>query len=404
MPWKEVSAMSARLEFVSLASQSGANVSLLAKRFGISRPTAYKWLARHRAATPEPLVDKSRRPLSSPIRTGDDTEQLVLQARDQHPAWGGRKLRAYLRNQGHADIPAASTITAILRRHQRLDSPRAGVPRDWQRFEHPSPNDLWQMDFKGHVAMTDGKRCHPLTVLDDHSRYALGLVACPNETFETVQQSLAAIFRRYGLPARMLMDNGAPWGDTGGQPLTVLTVWLLRLGIRISHGRPYHPQTQGKDERFHRTLNAEVLARRTLTGLGDAQQHFDHWRNIYNRDRPHEALALATPATRYRPSPRAYPEVPPPIEYLPGDAVRTVQTNGVIGYRNRRFRISHALVRQSVALRPRSDGTLAVWFGTCELGTLDLDRGVLVRPTPTRHEASSRGATLAPQPSPEYSS
>lgn len=393
MPWKVVSAMSARLEFVALASQDGANVSLLAQRFGISRPTAYKWLARHSTGQPDACADRSRKPLSSPSRSADATEQLVLHARDQHPAWGGRKLRQFLANAGHKTIPSASTITEILRRHQRL-GPRAGVPRDWQRFEHPSPNDLWQMDFKGHIAMTDDRRCHPLTVLDDHSRYALGLVACPDETFETVRQSLIPIFRRYGLPARMLMDNGAPWGDQGGQPLTIFTIWLIRLGIRISHGRPYHPQTQGKDERFHRTLKAEVLTRHTLAGLDDSQRRFDDWRQIYNRDRPHEALAMATPITRYRPSPRAYPETLPPLEYDSTDTVRIVQDGGGVSYRGRRFRVSKALRGQSIALRPAANGTFTAWFGSYELGTLDFATGEFER-RPKRDDAATIATTTA---------
>lgn len=377
MPWKVVSAMSQRLEFVTLATQDGANIAQLARRFGISRPTAYKWLARQQTGGIGVLADQSRRPKSSPAKSTDATERLVLEARDLHPVWGARKLRQFLIGKGHT-LPAISTVNEILRRHQRL-GPRAGVTRDWQRFEHPSPNDLWQMDFKGHVGMTDNRRCHPLTVLDDHSRYALGIVACLNETFETVQQSLTAIFRRYGMPARMLMDNGPPWGDQADQPLTVCTIWLIRLGIRISHGRPYHPQTQGKDERFHRTLKAEVLTRHTLTGIADAQRQFDAWKIVYNTERPHQALDDATPITRYRSSPRSYPETLPPIEYDTSDIVRRVQSSGRITHERRDYRLSKALVGQEVALRPTTDGLLGVWFGCQRLGTLDPDQGVLVR-------------------------
>ena len=238
MPWKESSRMSLRTDFVLLAQQPDTNLSLLAQRFGISRKTAYKWLKRFQAGEPDALGDRSRKPHTSPTRTTHALEQQILQLRAQHPAWGGRKLRARLLAVGQAAVPAASTITAILRRHGCLDGPRAGVPRDWQRFEHPAANDLWQMDFKGHFGLTDGSRCHPLTVLDDHSRYALGLIACPDEQTATVRTALTTLFGRYGLPRRLLTDNGPPWGDPTDRGYTPLTVWLLCLGVRVSQGRP----------------------------------------------------------------------------------------------------------------------------------------------------------------------
>jgi transposase InsO family protein len=380
MPWKEESRMSLRAEFVSLASQPDANIALLARRFRISRKTAYKWLGRHHDGGPAALADRSRKPHGSPGRTPEAVEQLVLGLRDEHPAWGGRKLRTRLLALGHAGVPAPSTITAILRRHGRLDSPRAGQPRAWQRFEHPAPNDLWQMDFKGHFGLTDGTRCHPLTVLDDHSRYLVGLVACADERTETVQAALTTLFGRYGLPGRMLMDNGSPWGDDGDSPYTRLTVWLLRLGIGVCHGRPYHPQTQGKDERFHRTLAAELLTRQTFGSVAGCQPPFDAFRHTYNHERPHEALALAVPASRYRPSPRPLPEALPPICYPPGDAVRKVQEDGWFSYRGREYRVSKAFHGQPLGLRPcGAEGQWGVWFCEHRIGTLDERAGRVQR-------------------------
>jgi transposase InsO family protein len=379
MPWKEVSLVSLRQEFVALAHTEGANIRQLCGRFGISAKTAYKWLARYRQGGPAALADRSRRPHACPAQTPPDLEQLVLQLRAEHPAWGGRKLRARLRALGHPAVPAASTITAILRRHGLLEGDRAGRPRDCRRFERPCPNDLWQMDFKGHFGLAGGGRCHPLTILDDHSRYALALVACADERTETVQRHLIAVFRRYGLPAALLTDNGPPWGGEGVHPYTPLAVWLLRLGVRVRHGRPRHPQTQGKDERFHRSLDAELLSRRTFTGLDDCQPAFDAWRQLYNHERPHEALQLAVPASRYRVSPRPYPEVLPALEYAPGDAVRKVQQGGWISYRGRDYRLPEAFVGQPVALRPQADAdALAVWFAEHRLGLLDLGRGKFV--------------------------
>jgi transposase InsO family protein len=372
--------MSLRNEFVALARLPDANLAQLARQFGISRKTAYKWLDRFAAGGPTALSDRSRRPRVSPARTPDTLEQLVLQLRAQHPAWGGRKLRARLHALGHADVPAASTITAILRRHGCLDGPRAGQPRDWQRFEHPAPNDLWQMDFKGHFGLTSGGRCHPLTVLDDHSRYALGLIACPDEQTDTVRNALTALFGRYGLPRRMLMDNGSPWGDDGSHPWTPLTVWLLRLGVAVSHGRPYHPQTQGKDERFHRTLTTEVLSRWTFSDLPDCQQRFDPWRQVYNHERPHEALGLAVPASRYRVSPRPFPATLPPVTYEATDIVRQVQEGGRFSFRGREYRVAKAFRGYPIALRATTtDGELEVWFCNHRLGILDVRRGVVQR-------------------------
>jgi transposase InsO family protein len=376
MPWKESSRMSLRTEFVLLAQKPNANLSLLAQRFGISRKTAYKWLQRFQDGGTIALADGSRKPHCSPARTPQELEQLVLHLRHQHPAWGGRKLRARLLALGHTHVPAASTMTAILRRHGCLDGSRAGLPRDCQRFEHPAANDLWQMDFKGHFAMTDGQRCHPLTVLDDHSRYALGLVACADQQTATVRTALTGLFGRYGLPRRMLMDNGAPWGDAADSPYTPLTVWLLHLGVRVSHGRPYHPQTQGKDERFHRTLRAELLSRQTFSNLADCQRPFDVWRQVYNHERPHDALQLAVPATRYQPSPRPLPPALPPIEYPLGSVVRKVQQGGWFSYRGHGYRISKAFHGYPIALRPQAqDGQLAIWFCQHRVAILDLRQG-----------------------------
>ncbi|CAK0777365.1 transposase [Gammaproteobacteria bacterium] len=222
------------------------------------------------------------------------------------------------------------------------------------------------MDFKGHVAMREG-RCHPLTVLDDHSRYAVCLRACLNEQTATVQQALTETFRCHGLPWRMTMDNGSPWGDTLGSPYTPLTVWLMRLGIRVSHSRPYHPQTQGKDERFHRTLKAELLAHITFSDQIEAQKCFDAWRDLYNLERPHESLALRPPSSRYRPSTKPFLEDLPPIEYAPDDIVRKVQGQGELSYLGREWRVGKAFHGHSVALRPTTqDGLLDVFF--CQHG------------------------------------
>jgi transposase InsO family protein len=375
MPWKELSLVSQRLEFVKLAEGEATNVAALCRRFQISRKTGYKWLARHRDGGAEALDDRSRRPRRSPTRCEPPMERQVLAVRRLHPAWGGRKIRSVLKNQGVADPPAASTITEILRRHGVLNAEEAWAPSPaaWQRFEHPRPNDLWQMDFKGHFGLANGSRCHPLTVLDDHSRYNLVLQACGDQTTATVKRQLTTAFERYGLPRRMLMDNGSPWGDCAQTRYTPLTVWLLRLDVGVSHGRPYHPQTQGKEERFHRTLSVELLREQAFDDHAHAQRGFDAWRPTYNFQRPHEALGMLTPAQRYQPSRRSMPATLPSIEYPRGDTVRKVQEGGRISYRGRTWRLPKAFRGEPVALRPTDrDAVLAVYYVGHQIAELDL--------------------------------
>lgn len=418
MPWQEVSVVERRGEFCELAVGAGANVRRLCSRFGISRKTGYKWLAvwkraeanrrsgraaerglsgRAEAACASGgdaescpsggegeswrwavLADRSRRPHRSPGRSSAQVEAVVLAARDRHPAWGGRKLCVWLKNEAGrrgglagSEVPAPSTITEILRRHGRIDAAESVKHRAHVRFEHARPNDLWQMDFKGHFAAGAG-RCHPLTVLDDHSRFAIGLQACGDERGETVQARLTAMFERYGLPERLLCDNGPPWGGQGQAEVSAVGVWLMRLGLVVVHGRPRHPQTQGKDERFHRTLQREVMARHRPDSLGRCQRLFDDWRDVYNLERPHQALDFAVPASRYRVSRRAMPTALPAIEYEAGDVVRRVQRTGVIDFRGRRWYLGKGYRGTPVAVRPTGrDGTWAVYFCRQRLTTLD---------------------------------
>lgn len=363
MPWKEETTMSLRLEFVEKAVKENANKRELCRQYEISPTTGYKWLGRYRSGGKEALADRSRRPHHSPLQTPREVELMIMAVREEHPAWGGRKIKTYLERKGHNNIPAASTITAILHRHDEIAPIESQKRKAYQRFEMEKPNQLLQMDFKGYFAMEKGGYCHPLTVLDDHSRFLLGLKACPNETSQTVQEQLCDIFRCYGLPERMLMDNGSPWGDDRDSPHTILTAWLIRLGIQISHGRPYHPQTQGKGERLHRTLKAELLSRYTLKDLADCQSHFDDWRDLYNCERPHEALDMQSPISRYQPSPRPFPEVLPPILYEPHDIIRKVDLSGKISFHNHSFHVGKAFRYNPVALRPsQDDGIYDVYF------------------------------------------
>jgi transposase InsO family protein len=374
MPWKVSSQVSERHEFALLATQAAANIRQLCRHFGISPTTAYKWRERFLKDGAQGLQELSRRPHHSPRQSSLALEQAVIEERQLHPAWGGRKLRARLLALDHKSVPSPSTITSILHRHHLID-PREGAHHHaFRRFEHASANDLWQMDFKGDFALGSG-RCYPLTVLDDHSRFSLGVVACADQTTETTQLALTSIFRRYGLPWRMTMDNGRPWAVyRGGRSCyTQFSVWLIRLGIRVSHSRPHHPQTQGKDERFHRTLGVELLRDQLWQSYEACQEAFDRWRETYNLIRPHEALKMEVPASRYELSCRLFPESLPEIEYGAGEVVRKVGERGQVRYKQQKYFVGDAFRGLEVALQPTTtDGIWEVYFCHQKVGTIEL--------------------------------
>lgn len=372
MPWREVSAMEQRREFVRLAMLEGANRRELCRRFGISAEVGYKWLARAQGGD-DALADRSRRPHVSPGRSDAVIEAAVLAVRSEHPAWGARKIKAWLEARGTA-APAASTVHEILRRHGRIEAFPEAPGKAWTRFERAEPNELWQMDFKGWVRLADGRRCHPLTVLDDHSRFSPALRACADQRGVTVRAHLEQAFRRHGLPRAFFVDNGPPWGEASGERWTRLAVWLLKLGVRVLYSRPYHPQSRGKIERFHRSLAAEVFALRTFDSFAQVQTAFDRWRETYNHERPHQALDLACPASRYRQSPRAMPARAPSPEYDAGEIVRTVSTTkAYVRFKGRLWPVPKAFCGERLAIRPLGrDGLHGVFFASHRVATIDL--------------------------------
>ena len=394
MPWRITSPMSERYEFVQLASEAGANVRQLCRRFGISAKSGYKWLRRFRAAGIAGLADQSRRPKRSPRQAPAAVTEAVLALRQSHPTWGGRKLRRRLQDVGEAAVPAASTCTAIVRRAGLVPAEAGERVSPWQRFERAAPNELWQTDYKGHFATQCGRRCHPLAVLDDHSRFNLVLSAESDERGATVQAAFHAAFARYGLPEALLCDNGPPWGSAEPTcPYTTLTVWLLRLGVRVLHGRPYHPQTQGKQERFNRTLEEELLRQHSWRDLEHCQVQFARFRHIYNCERPHAALQGATPLSRYRPSVRSLPAHLPPIEYPAGTHVVRLRGSGLLTFGGQTWYVGRAFGALPIGLRPsaQADGQWEVCFGHHRLGRIDLSA-----PRLSKHQARSIYLPSAP--------
>lgn len=365
MPWKEQDIMLLRNQFMIQVLDNSQSISEICREFDVSRPTAYKWIKRYKEDGIEGLLNLSKRPHSSPSKTCDSKVDLILKMREKHH-WGGRKLRQVLINEGINDVPSEPTFNRILKIHEKIDPEESKKRKKLIRFEHDNPNELWQMDFKGHFQLIDG-RCHPLTLLDDHSRFSLCIKGFPNEEGGLVKNALEEVFREFGLPKRMTMDNGPQW-----KTASKLSIWLMRLGIKINHSRPYHPQTQGKLERFHRTLKEEVLKYRQFQDLEAAQEQFNEWREIYNFIRPHEGIGMLCPSTRYIKSEQKYSEILPPIEYGPEDIVRKVRSCGQISFNGKDYFVGEYLKGEYVALRQMVKNSLEIYFVNTRLARINL--------------------------------
>jgi transposase InsO family protein len=385
MPFIEQSTMDQRLEFSILAARPGANLSDLCKRFNITRRTGYKWLDRYEHQGLNGLKDKSKRPDHFPKQTRDDIEQYIVGLRVKDPEWGSKKLRKIICNQKekgdypYSIIPSKTTITKILKRNDLIHPNRSKLSKSFERFEYDYPNELWQMDYKGYFKLLNNRICHPLTITDDHSRYNICLAACEDQKEKTVKNALIKVFRRYGLPYKILTDNGNPWGSTGAEAMditriyTSLEKWLIQLNIKLIHGRPYHPQTQGKEERFHRTLKQELINYEQFHDHKHCQSRFDQWRDKYNCIRPHEAIDLKTPVDLYTPSNRTYPEKITPYQYDQSDIIRKVCDKGHFSFKNKEFRIGKAFKGDYIALKEsQKNNTYEVYFCNYMLRTITL--------------------------------
>lgn len=343
MPWRETSPVEERIRFVLLVRQGLAPVSDACRRFGVSRKTGYKWLLVSAGGLRD-LQDRSRRPHRSPGRIAWALEERIVDLRKEH-GWAGRKISRLLeRDEGIRVSPA--TVDRVIQR-QGLVSEWRGKGA-WSRFERARPNELWQMDHKGEYTLRDG-RCVPLSVLDDHSRFAVGLSAQNSSSLVETEASLRGCFERYGLPQAMLMDHGSPWwSTTNSLGLTQLSVWLIEQGITLLYGAIRHPQTQGKVERFHRTLDRSLRNRGLPTTRREMHAALGRFREEYNEVRPHEALGLEVPSSRYEPSARPYQRTAPAWEYPTGSEVRRLNSAGCLDLPSERYFVCEALAGKDV--------------------------------------------------------
>jgi transposase InsO family protein len=371
VPWNVTAPLSSqRADFLALLSDRSCPFAEACQRFGISRTTGYKWRGRASLPLPQPLVDRSRRPHSCPRQTAADIEAAILATHDAY-GWGARKIHAHLRDL--PELPCSRTVQKVLTRHDR-SSRQASAAVPPQRFERSAPNHLWQMDFKGPLWVGGPKR-YLFSVLDDHSRYLLALRLCCDQTMETAWAALWPLFGEVGLPESILSDNGfGPRGASVGG-LSWLEARLLRLGVEAIHGRAYHPQTQGKVERLHRTLEEEVLPRlnqeQPQALLAEALEKWRH--EVYNAIRPHEALGNETPASRWYKSERPRPWRLPAVRYPAGTATRKVMQRGEISWRGYEVLVGSGLSGQYVAVSEQ-DNTVVLCYGTRVLRQVRLDQ------------------------------
>lgn len=398
MPWKVTGPVSERLDFVK-RWQDGERVIDLCREFGISRKTAYKLLARFKEEGPKGLYDRSTRPRSIPHKTAPEVERLILALRRKHPTWGPKKLNASLADRYRdVKVPAPCTINHILNRH---DVPRfVQRPRKYRAIGGPplqvahQPNDIWCADFKGQFRLGSKRYCYPLTITDRFSRFVIRCEAMESTQLETAFTVFEQAFKQYGLPRVIRTDNGAPFAGPGIWGLTRLAVRWMRLGIWPERIAPAHPEQNGQHERMHLDLKRET----TRPGAPNfllQQQRFDKFVEIYNYERPHEALGQKPPATLYRPSPRRITGKLPELEYPFHDVSVIVQQNGYITLSaTEQFCVSKVLWGHHVGLREVEPDRWVVSFMEHDLGYYDSSRKVF---EPTKAIIPER-RTASPQP------
>jgi len=321
------------------------------------------------------MSDRSHAPLHVPGRTPPEIEEAILRVRADNPEWGAKTILKVLENNGYTDLPCIRTANNILQRNGCISETESQKRKEFLRFQREHCNELWQIDFKGDFPLLDGTRCFPLDIIDDCSRYCLGIY--PKNNTLGVTQSMEQVFREYGLPKAILSDNGGQFaGFKGGY--TQFERWLMDLDILPIHGRPLHPQTQGKIERFHRTMKNELLKRKDFIDLTDADKHLKEWRIKYNEVRPHEAIDMHCPADIYIPSERKYPDKIKPYEYSGLHRVLKVNYKGYLRFDSKVFYLSETMIGAELELRP-SEGTCAsLCYRNYKIAKIDLRNEQLV--------------------------
>lgn len=374
MPWKECRVVHERMRFIVAVDEDDEPFAELCRRFGISRKTGYKWIERYEKAGPGGLEDKPSVAHCRPHRLNDEIADLFVSTRKEHPTWGPKKLRAFV-GTTHPDIivPAASTIGEVLKSHGliRPRRRRLRVPLHTRPLESSAmPNGTWCADFKGHFALGNGQRCHPLTITDEYSRYLLACEGMVEPRVEPVMVQFERVFKEFGLPERIRTDNGAPFASMTFGGLSKLSIWWIKLGILPERIEPGKPEQNGRHERMHRTLKDEAtkLTRATMV---EQQRAFDYFRHEYNDIRPHEALQQKPPAKFYTTSGRAFPEMPKSPEYGSDFIVRKMDECGRLVRRGKNILQTRLLAHEPVGLREIDDARWDVYFGPVLLGTLN---------------------------------
>jgi transposase InsO family protein len=412
MAWRASSVVDERMRFVLEVERGLHTVSELCQIYGVARETGYVWLRRYRAGGVEALRDLGRAPRRHPNQTAERIEQVVLELRRVHMTWGPRKLKRVLeREQPRQTWPAASTIGEMVAREGLVIARkrRRRVPP----FTDPlaaadAPNRIWCADFKGWFRTGDGTRIDPLTISDAHSRYLLRCQAVEKTDTARVQAIFEAAFREYGMPEAIRSDNGAPFASRALCGLSRLSVWWLKLGIRPERIQAGHPEQNGRHERMHRTLKQETASPPAANRRAQ-QNAFDRFRCEYNQQRPHEALALETPAHVYSPSARAFPARLPEVEYPSPMQVRKVRAKGQISWRGDRYVfLTEVLIGERVGLLPLDERYWTVYFLHLPIACFD-SRNSCMLPLPKHEnfdtdEAGEEGTPPSPAPHPPIES
>lgn len=380
--------MEERIKFAVRAARGAEVFSAVCEEFGISRKVGYKWVRRYKEHGVAGTREWSRRPKSSPNKTDSWIEKWLVKERRAHPRWGPKKLIwAIETKHGVTEAPAISTVAKILNRRglsgRRGRRRRQGeaIRLDGKGLTKPSrANEVWTADFKGWFKTQDGYRCDPLTVTDLFSHYVLAVKAVPQASYRCARRAFKALFRLYGLPEVIRVDNGPPFGSAGLAGLSKLNIWWIKLGIRVEHIRPASPHLNGSHERMHRELKEDTTQPASKNRRAQ-QRRFDRWRRYFNHARPHEAIGMRKPADLYQPSARLYSQADKKFSYPDGFLVKEISESGFLWYSGERYFLGEAFANHSVGLKRNGSQVIEVFLAKQRVGALGTQIQGRFRPT-----------------------